>query len=158
MFKHASPHNSFSRERPENLDARHTVPRHLSYPLIPAWGLLDRAAKLCPDRRAYVYYDQAATFREADCDAARASALLKQLGVRPGDRVGILLPNVPEYMIALNGIWRAGAIAPDFKFPEVTPRFADEASKVIESHDGKKPLFLYLALPSPHTPWLPCAL
>lgn len=51
--------------------------------------------------------------------------------------------------------WRAGNVSPDFKHVEVTPRFADEASNVIESHDGKKPLFLYLALPSPHTPWLP---
>ena len=51
--------------------------------------------------------------------------------------------------------WRAGDVAPDFKHIEVTPRFANEAVKVIESHDGKKPLFLYLALPSPHTPWLP---
>jgi arylsulfatase A-like enzyme len=51
--------------------------------------------------------------------------------------------------------WRAGDIAPDFKHAEVTPRFVSEACKVIESHDGKKPLFLYLALPSPHTPWLP---
>jgi len=51
--------------------------------------------------------------------------------------------------------WREGDIAPDFKHAEVTPRFASEACKVIESHDGKKPLFLYVALPSPHTPWLP---
>ena len=51
--------------------------------------------------------------------------------------------------------WRAGNLAPDFKHIEVTPRFATEANKVIETHQGKKPLFLYLALPSPHTPWLP---
>ena len=51
--------------------------------------------------------------------------------------------------------WRAGKVGPDFKHAEVTPRFASETVKVIESHDKKKPLFLYLALPSPHTPWLP---
>ncbi len=51
--------------------------------------------------------------------------------------------------------WREGDISPDFKHDEVTARFADEACKVITSHDSKKPLFLYLALPSPHTPWLP---
>ena len=51
--------------------------------------------------------------------------------------------------------WRAGNIAPDFKHDEVTFRFADEAVRVIQSHDGTQPLFLYLALPSPHTPWLP---
>ncbi|MBI2479941.1 MAG: arylsulfatase [Planctomycetia bacterium] len=54
--------------------------------------------------------------------------------------------------------WRAGKIAPDFKFDEVTPRYFDEAVHVIQRHgqdNTGKPLFLYLALPSPHTPWLP---
>ena len=51
--------------------------------------------------------------------------------------------------------WRAGNIVADFKHNEVTQRFAEEACNVIESHKGKKPFFLYLALPSPHTPWLP---
>ena len=51
--------------------------------------------------------------------------------------------------------WRPGHVSPDFKHAEVTPRFAEEACQVIASHDGKQPLFLYLALPSPHTPWLP---
>lgn len=51
--------------------------------------------------------------------------------------------------------WRAGGIGSDFKHLEVTPRFCEEACAVIENHDGEKPLFLYLALPSPHTPWVP---
>lgn len=51
--------------------------------------------------------------------------------------------------------WRAGGIAPDLKLEDVTPRFTDEAVEVIEGHDGENPLFLYLAYPSPHTPWLP---
>ena len=51
--------------------------------------------------------------------------------------------------------WRSGDIAKDFKHDEVTPRFADEAVRVIRSHGHAKPLFLYFALPSPHTPWLP---
>ena len=51
--------------------------------------------------------------------------------------------------------WRAGNVSSDFKHVEVTPRFAQEACQVIADHNGKKPLFLYLALPSPHTPWLP---
>ncbi len=51
--------------------------------------------------------------------------------------------------------WREGGRSPDFHHVEVTPRFAGEACRVIEDHVGDKPLFLYLALPSPHTPWLP---
>lgn len=51
--------------------------------------------------------------------------------------------------------WRAGGISPDLDLHEVLPRFTEEAVEVIESHDQEKPLFLYLAYPAPHTPWLP---
>jgi arylsulfatase A-like enzyme len=52
--------------------------------------------------------------------------------------------------------WRAGGIAPGFKHIDVLPRFADEAVAYLEAPARtKKPFFLYLALPSPHTPWLP---
>ena len=67
--------------------------------------------------------------------------------------------NGPEGWSRTQGaFWRAGKIAPDFKFEQVTPRFAQEAVSVIRSHTATaqdKSLFLYLALPSPHTPWLP---
>ncbi len=53
--------------------------------------------------------------------------------------------------------WRGGGIAPDLKLDEVLPRFTSEAIEVIANHDptAEKPLFLYLAYPAPHTPWLP---
>jgi len=54
--------------------------------------------------------------------------------------------------------WRKGGIAPNLQLENVLPRFADEAVGVIRDHarlDPDSPLFLYLALPAPHTPWLP---
>ncbi|GAB5443877.1 MAG: hypothetical protein Fues2KO_42260 [Fuerstiella sp.] len=87
------------------------VPRRLSYPDLPAWGLLQRAADLIPGRLACHYNDLEWTWEELNADAIRAAAAFRRLGVSPGDRVGILLPNIPEYVIALNGIWRAGGIA-----------------------------------------------
>jgi arylsulfatase A len=54
--------------------------------------------------------------------------------------------------------WREGLKGPDFVLDEVTPRFASEAVRVLETHaasGARLPLFMYLALPSPHTPWLP---
>lgn len=51
--------------------------------------------------------------------------------------------------------WRKGGIAEGFVHEQVLPRLRDEAVDVIAKHDGKQPLFLYLALPAPHTPWLP---
>ena len=52
--------------------------------------------------------------------------------------------------------WRAGTAAPGFDFNEVLPNFIDTACNYIKSHaNQEKPFFLYLALPAPHTPWLP---
>ena len=54
--------------------------------------------------------------------------------------------------------WREGGIAPNLQLENVLPRFADEAVSVIRNHarsESGDPLFLYLAFPAPHTPWLP---
>lgn len=57
--------------------------------------------------------------------------------------------------------WRKGKIAPDLDLADVLPRFTDEAIGVIQKHANapkvadNAPLFLYLAYPAPHTPWLP---
>lgn len=75
---------------------------------------------------------------------------------------------VPSDQIAANNsedwspiqgkFWRAGGIAPDLQLGQVLPRFTEEAIGVIQSHQQSQPsdpLFLYLAYPAPHTPWLP---
>jgi|GEM_PF-80571 len=54
--------------------------------------------------------------------------------------------------------WREGAVAPGFRHDQVLPTLVDEAVAVVRGHAEKgsdQPLFLYLALPAPHTPWLP---
>ena len=57
------------------------------------------------------------------------------------------------------GFWREGAIAPDFSHLEVLPTLANKAEAYIAER-GKQPqlpFFLYMPLPSPHTPWIPKA-
>lgn len=64
----------------------------------------------------------------------------------------------PGWSPIQGAFWRAGGIAPDLELKDVLPRFTEEATKVIEQHADAKtehPLFLYLAYPAPHTPWLP---
>jgi arylsulfatase A len=54
--------------------------------------------------------------------------------------------------------WRAGNMAPGFKHEDVLPDFTEKAVEFIAKHANDKPeqpLFLYLALTAPHTPWLP---
>lgn len=66
--------------------------------------------------------------------------------------------NTPGWTTIQGEFWRAGLIAEDMELEDVLPRFTDEAVSVIERHHAKTPddpLFLYLAYPAPHTPWLP---
>lgn len=53
--------------------------------------------------------------------------------------------------------WRDGLRAPDFDIPQVLPTLTDKAVEVIRQRaaDSSKPYFLYFAMPSPHTPWVP---
>src|SRR3954452_16650417 len=61
------------------------------------------------DRPALRLDDAVITYQQLDEASARAAALLKSKGVGPGDRVGIMLPNVPYFAVAYYGILRAGA-------------------------------------------------
>ena len=64
----------------------------------------------------------------------------------------------PDWSPIQGAFWRAGGIAPGFQHNEVTPRLAAKAIRYLRSQEDElpsQPFFLYLALPSPHTPWLP---
>lgn len=82
-----------------------------SYVNVPAFGLLQHAAEQIPNHDAVIYGNHHWSYQELNSQAVRAAAMLQRLGIRPGDRIGILLPNVPEYIIAANAIWRAGGVA-----------------------------------------------
>jgi len=51
------------------------------------------------------------TYRQLDDATARVAGLLESRGIGPGDRVGLMLPNVPAFAVCYYGILRAGAIA-----------------------------------------------
>lgn len=87
------------------------VPATLNYPDFPAWGFLANTAATHPRRIACQYYKQQLTFAEIAEQARRVATMLVKYGLRPGDRVGILMPNMPEYISAINGVWMAGGIA-----------------------------------------------
>lgn len=86
------------------------MPVHLEYPREPVWGILENAARRFPRRAAIRYFHETWSYEELWERARRAATLLISLGVKPGDRVGILLPNVPEYLAAAYGVWLAGGI------------------------------------------------
>src|SRR4051812_32813486 len=71
--------------------------------------LTDTAAEHA-DRPALKLDDATVSYSMLDEGTARAAALLRERGVEPGDRVGVMLPNVPYFAIAYYGVLRAGAV------------------------------------------------
>jgi long-chain acyl-CoA synthetase len=81
----------------------------LPYPRVPVSALLETAARRFPDRVACTLYGRPTTYARLDEQARRFAGALASLGAGPGRFVGILLPNIPEYLVALQGAWLAGA-------------------------------------------------
>jgi acyl-CoA synthetase (AMP-forming)/AMP-acid ligase II len=73
-------------------------------------AVLENAARRFGDRIALVDGQSRYTFRELDARALRAACGLSALGVQPGDRVAIWLPNCVEWCVAFFAAIRAGAI------------------------------------------------
>ncbi|MGW8761052.1 long-chain-fatty-acid--CoA ligase [Streptomyces sp. NPDC055815] len=73
-------------------------------------GFLVETAARQPERPALRLGEQVITYAELDERSARAAALLRSEGVRPGDRVALMLPNVPEFVVLYYGVLRAGAV------------------------------------------------
>ena len=72
--------------------------------------LLTRTAVAHGDRPALKLDDAVVTYAMLDDGAARVAGLLKAKGLEPGDRVGIMLPNVPYFALAYYGVLRAGGV------------------------------------------------
>ena len=68
------------------------------------------AAERYPERPALRVGDAVITYAEFDDATARVAGLLRERGLRAGDRVGIMLPNVPEFALAYYGVLRAGGV------------------------------------------------
>jgi long-chain acyl-CoA synthetase len=107
-----------------------------SLPTMPNLAdLLTRSASTYPDRTALKLDDLELTYAELDAASARVAGLLAAKGVGPGDRVGIMLPNVPYFAAAYYGALRAGAsIVPMnvlLKEREVAFYLGDSGAKVL---------------------------
>jgi long-chain acyl-CoA synthetase len=73
-------------------------------------GLLTDSAARFPERAALKLDDTVVTYEMANEGAARVAGLLKDRGLVPGDRVGVMLPNVPYFGIVYYGVLRAGGV------------------------------------------------
>ena len=104
---------SYGKRIPAEIDAN-------AYPSVV--HLMDAAIGRYRDRSAFRSFRNALSFGEFDAQAQALAAFLQQrLGVKKGDRVAVMLPNVLAFPIALLGIARAGAVQVNVN-PQYTPR------------------------------------
>jgi len=87
------------------------VPRHIDWTPRPLYSLLEQAARDHPEAPATSFFGATLTYAELDLEANRFANAIAGLGINPGERVAIHLPNSPQLIICLYGALKAGAIA-----------------------------------------------
>ena len=97
------------------------VPPSLTYPERPLWEILDASYVEVPDKPATAFLGATLTYLDIKIRSDWFASSLGRLGVGKGDRVGIMLPNCPQYMIAAFAVLRHGAIVVNIN-PAYTPR------------------------------------
>jgi long-chain acyl-CoA synthetase len=98
------------------------VPAEIRTDLYPSLvALVEESFRKYRDLPAYRFMGKAFSFGQID-DLSRAfAAYLQSTGLAPGDRVAIMMPNVPQYPVAVAGILRAGMVVVNVN-PLYTPR------------------------------------
>jgi long-chain acyl-CoA synthetase len=115
------------------------VPENVQYETICLPDCLRRSAKAFPDKMALIFQGYRMTYAALDEMVDRFSNCLNDFGVKQGDSVAILLPNVIPCVAAYYAIMRIGAIAvmnnPLYSDRELEHQFNDSGSKVLITLD-----------------------
>jgi long-chain acyl-CoA synthetase len=97
------------------------VPQTLKYPALPLHGLLEQTAARYPERIATIFFGAQLTYRALNAAADRFAYALLSFGLKRGDRVALMLPNCPQFLIAFYGTLKAGGVVTAVN-PLYTPR------------------------------------
>ncbi len=115
------------------------VPPVIDYEEITIGEILDRSAEKWPDRDALIFQGYRMTFSELREAANRFASCLQSFGVKKGDSVAILLPNMIPCVVAYYAVLRIGAIAvmnnPLYSDRELKHQFNESGSKVLITID-----------------------
>ena len=129
------------------------VPRHTNYPRRSLYEILRRTAAESRDLPATSFLGADLTFGDIKDRADRLATALAHRGIVNGDRVGIMLPNCPQYLIAVFAILRLGAIVvnvnPAYTSPEVDFIVRDSGLRMLVTLDRLAPAAVPLLATTP---------
>ena len=98
-------------------------------------GLLEESFTKYADRTAYSFMGKDLSFAQTDQESLGLAAYLQSLGLSKGDRVAVMMPNVPQYPVAVAAILRAGLVVvnvnPLYTARELEHQLKDSGAKAI---------------------------
>ncbi|MCJ7435765.1 MAG: long-chain fatty acid--CoA ligase [Anaerolineales bacterium] len=111
------------------------VPHTIEYPKVPLFYFLEEAARKYPDRACTIFKGAVISYREMNALTDHMAAALVEMGVKKGNRVGLFMPNTPQFMVAYFGILKAGgvvvAINPTYPVDEIIMPVNDANIEII---------------------------
>jgi long-chain acyl-CoA synthetase len=122
------------------------IPASLSYPSMTLGGMLGETARKFPNHPALAFFGKKITYAELDLLTDRFANALRGLGLAKGDRVALMLPNIPQMVIAYYGTLRAGAVAvatnPLYHSHELEVQLKDSGAVALVAVDLFSPVIL----------------
>ncbi|MCK8608397.1 long-chain-fatty-acid--CoA ligase [Agromyces sp. C10] len=110
------------------------VPHEIDEPTQTLVDLIDDAVARFDRRTALEFFGAETSYRELGEQIARAAEGLRRLGVGPGDRVALVLPNCPQHVVAFYAVLRLGAVVvehnPLYTARELRHQFEDHGATV----------------------------
>jgi long-chain acyl-CoA synthetase len=96
------------------------VPYTIAIPRVPLHALLRSTVRRFPMRSALIFEGKRLSYRRLEQEANRFANTLLGLGLKKGERVMLLMPNIPQMVIAFYGVLKAGGVAV-FTLPNLPP-------------------------------------
>src|ERR1700730_18202990 len=116
----------------------------LSYPDVALHDVMRATAARHPDRVAIRDRERSLTFRQFDLESNRLAQGLGSVGLGPGDRLGVYLPNGLEYELAFYAASKLGAVVspinPSCREFEIEYQLTDAGARAIITHAALWPL------------------
>jgi long-chain acyl-CoA synthetase len=111
------------------------VSPNLDYEIIPLYEILERTAAKHPDRPAIIFNNWTVSYKKLKRLVDLTAANLKKAGVKPGERVAIMLPNCPQTVITYWACLKMGAVVvmtnPLYMEKELVHHFNDSEAKTL---------------------------
>ncbi|MBO5557093.1 MAG: AMP-binding protein [Oscillospiraceae bacterium] len=111
------------------------LPNPITYDYKPLRDWFNHWAEVHPDKPYLLLGDMALSYAYCNDVARRLGNALMELGVKKGDRVAIMAPNVPQYILGLQAIWKIGGIEVPangmYTVTELTRQLNDNGSETV---------------------------